>query len=332
MIISRTIFALVCAWALPSAVLATAADEKQPLVIAHRGASGYVPEHTLESASMAYAFGADFIEQDVVLSKDNVLVVNHDITIDATTDVAKRFPGRQRADGRFYAFDFTWAELRTLNVHERVDPKSGKAVFSGRFPANGASFRLCTMEEEILLIQGLNHSTGRKVGIYPEIKNPAWHLKQGKDPGRALLELLAKYGYESEQDNIFVQCFEAPELQRLRRETGTRLKFILLLGGSSRPSAAELKEMASYVQGIGPSLELVAARGPEGRGTVISSLVADAHAAGLLVHPYTLRADALPVGCPDVDAFMHIFVEEAKVDGFFTDQSDRAIASLKKLK
>jgi glycerophosphoryl diester phosphodiesterase len=309
-------------------LIASEGGATRPVVIAHRGASGYLPEHTLESATMAYAFGADFIEQDVVFSKDDVLVVCHDITVDTTTDVATRFPGRARADGRFYAIDFTWAELRSLTVRERFDPKSGQPVFPGRFPANGGSFRLCTMEEAILLVQGLNRSTGKNVGIYPEIKNPAWHQKQGRDPGKALLELLAKHGYRTAADNVFVQCFEAPELQRLRREYHSQLKFVLLMGGAKLPSPAELKAIAGYAQAIGPSLELVATRGPDQGPLAVTSLVADAHAAGLLVHPYTLRADALPAGVTDFDAFVRIFVRDAGVDGFFTDQANRAIEAL----
>src|SRR5687767_9176819 len=100
----------------------------QPIVIAHRGASGYLPEHTLEAAAYAHALGADFIEQDVVLSKDDVLVVTHDIHVDTTTDVAARYPDRKRADGRYYAIDFTWEELKALRVHERVNETTGQPV------------------------------------------------------------------------------------------------------------------------------------------------------------------------------------------------------------
>ena len=150
--------------------------QDKPIVIAHRGACGYVPEHTLEAASMAHAMQVDFIEQDVVLSKDNIPVVLHDIHLDTVTDVAQKFPGRARSDGRFYAIDFALDEIKQLFVHERISLKTGKAVFPNRFDASKALFRVPTLEEEIELIKGLNAATGRDIGIYVEIKKPAWHL------------------------------------------------------------------------------------------------------------------------------------------------------------
>ena len=126
---------------------ALAAAEPRPLVIAHRGASGYLPEHTLAAKALAYGQGADFLEQDVVLSKDGVPVIFHDTHVDTTTDVAKKFPGRQRADGRFYALDLTVAELKQLNVTERFNPKTGKAVFPRRFPVGVGSFSVVTLED-----------------------------------------------------------------------------------------------------------------------------------------------------------------------------------------
>ena len=148
--------------------LGATAVESRPLVIAHRGASGYLPEHTLAAKAMAHGQGADYIEQDLVLSKDDVPVVLHDVHIDTVTDVAKVFPARKRADGRYYALDFTVAELKRLRVSERFNAKTGARVFPGRFPAGLAEFRISTLEEELQLIQGLNQCTGRVAGIYPE--------------------------------------------------------------------------------------------------------------------------------------------------------------------
>ena len=128
--------AIACLLGLPALLFAA-----KPLVIAHRGASGYLPEHTLESAAYAHALGADYIEQDIVMSRDGTLVVLHDIHLETTTDVAARFPDRKRPDGRFYALDFTWDELRSLRVSERFDPKTGAAVFPRRFPAAAGAFR-----------------------------------------------------------------------------------------------------------------------------------------------------------------------------------------------
>ncbi len=149
-------------------------------VIAHRGASGYLPEHTLPAKALAYGLGADFLEQDVVLTKDRHPIVLHDIHLDTVTDVADRFPERARADGRYYALDFTLAEIKTLAVHERWDHKNRQPVFAGRFPSENR-LSVPTLAEEIELVQGLNTSTGRDVGIYPEIKKPAWHREQGYD-------------------------------------------------------------------------------------------------------------------------------------------------------
>lgn len=315
--------------------LSPVATLARPTIIAHRGASGYLPEHTLEAYAFAYGAGVDFIEQDVVLSRDDVLVVCHDIHIDTVTDVATRFPARARADGRFYAIDFTWPELRTLQVRERFDEKTGKPVFPLRFPHNGGGFRLCTMDEAILLIQGLNRSTGRTVGLYPEIKAPAWHRSEGKDPGRALLTLLDQHGYREATDPIYVQCFDPSELKRLRHELKTRLKLVQLLGENAWKeadidyvalrSSEGLKEIATYANGVGPYLgHLVTGRVIDGRPE-FSPFVRDAHAAGLAVHPYTLRADQLPPGIASLDALIDLVVGGAGADGLFIDQGDVAV-------
>ena len=149
----------------------------QKIVIAHRGARGYLPEHTLEAKAMAYAQGAHYIEQDLVMTRDDNLIVLHDITLDRTTDVDEKFPDRARSDGRYYAIDFTLEEIRTLNATEGFRTENGEKVQarSQRFPLGKGSFRVPTFQEEIEMIQGLNISTGRDVGIYPEIKQPAFH-------------------------------------------------------------------------------------------------------------------------------------------------------------
>src|SRR5947207_6618226 len=132
--------------------------ESPKIIIAHRGASGYLPEHTLAAVAVAHTMGADYLEQDVVLSKDSVPVVLHDIHLDTVTDVARRFPGRKRRDGRFYAIDFTLAELKQLRVTERFNHQTGEPVFKERFPQCQASFEIPTLEEELQLIQGLNQT------------------------------------------------------------------------------------------------------------------------------------------------------------------------------
>jgi len=142
------------------------------IVIAHRGASGYLPEHTLSAAALAYGMGADFIEQDIVLSKDDCPIVLHDIHLDQVTNVAEIFPQRNRDDGHWYVRDFELLELKQLEVHERANSDGSGPVFPQRFPYQRGHFQIPTLQEEIDLIQGLNHSTGRKVGIYTEIKKP----------------------------------------------------------------------------------------------------------------------------------------------------------------
>jgi glycerophosphoryl diester phosphodiesterase len=164
-----------------------------PLVIAHRGASGYLPEHTLEAKTLAYAMKPDYIEQDVVMTKDDQLVVLHDHYLDRVTDVAERFPNRARADGRYYAIDFTLAEIKTLRVTEGfdIDAQGNKvAGFPDRFPLWKGDFTVPTLAEEIELIQGLNKTLGYNIGIYPEIKAPWFHRHEGKDISQAVLKVL----------------------------------------------------------------------------------------------------------------------------------------------
>ena len=160
------------------------------IVIAHRGASGYLPEHTLEAKAMAHAMNVDFIEQDLVLSKDNVAIVIHDIYLDDVTNVATKYPDRKRKDNRYYVIDFTFEELKKLKVTERFNPKTGEQVFKNRFPIWKGNFKLHSLQEEIELLQGLNKSTGKNIGIYPEIKEPEFHKKEGKNLTKVVLKVL----------------------------------------------------------------------------------------------------------------------------------------------
>lgn len=313
---------------LPGAASAAAPG---PLVIAHRGASGYLPEHTLASKAMAHGQGADFIEQDLVLSKDDVPVVLHDVHIDTVTDVAKVFPERNRADGRFYALDFTVAELKRLRVSERFNTQTGARVLPGRFPAGLAEFRISTLEEELQLIQGLNQSTGRVAGIYPELKQPKWHREQGRDISKVVLPILARYGYAAKSDACFVQCFEWEELKRIRGEFAWAGRLVLLIEGDATSDdgtnydevckPAGLKMIAQVVDGIGPPIGRIVMWNRTGVAAV-TALVKDAHAAGLKVHPYTIRVDALPANCASTDALHAALFRDARVDGAFTDFTD----------
>ena len=315
-----------------------AQENNRPVVIAHRGASGYLPEHTLPAKAMAHAMGADFIEQDVVLSKDDVPVVLHDIHVDTVSDVASRFPGRQRADGRFYALDFTLAELKQLRVTERFDSKTGRQVYPKRYPKDAGDFQIATLEEELRVIQGLNRSTGRVAGIYPEIKQPGWHRRQGHDISRAVLPLLEKFGYRAKTDACWLQCFEWAEVQRLRNELGWQGRLLMLMSDKKKGddgtdfehlrTPAGLTELARIVDGIGPAIvSVIAGKSPAERR--LTDLVKNAHAHRLVVHPYTVRTDDLPKSVASTDELLRLLFREARVDGVFTDFPDVVVEWLR---
>jgi glycerophosphoryl diester phosphodiesterase len=324
---------------LPLVLTAFPAAGAKKIIIAHRGASGYLPEHTLEAVSMAYAMGADFLEQDVVLSRDGVPVVLHDIYLDTVTDVARRFPQRNRPDGRYYVIDFTLEELKQLRATERFDQQTGKPVFAGRFPIWQSSFQIPTLEEELQLVQGLNRSTGGNRGVYPEVKGPAWHRQQGQDLSRIVLDVLARYGYRTKLDNFYVQCFDFAEVKRIRRELGFQGKLIQLIeeprpGGpdfASLITRAGLEEIAGVADGIGPALKLIVP-GRSGGKIQFTDLVKNAHELKLEVHPYTFRADSLPAYASSLEDLFAIFMLEGGVDGVFTDQCDRGVSFVRSLK
>jgi glycerophosphoryl diester phosphodiesterase len=317
---------------------ALAAADK--IVIAHRGASGYLPEHTLEAKAMAYAMGADFLEQDIVLTRDDVPIVLHDIHLDTVTDVAEQFPDRRRADGRYYAIDFTLAEIQRLKVHERIDLKTGKPVFEHRFPVGRSHFTVPTLAEEIELIQGLNQSTGRNVGIYPELKAPAWHRAEGKDLAHIVLNTVNAYGYRTRSDRIYLQCFDFDTLRRLRRDLGTDIKLVHLISENSwneaptdfdHPRTPEgIRSIAEVVNGIGPTIGHIITDIDADSRPITTDLVKLAHSAGLEVHPYTFRADALPAWAPSLDDLLRLFFGEVGVDGVFTDFPDRTVGFLRR--
>jgi glycerophosphoryl diester phosphodiesterase len=308
------------------------------LIIAHRGASGYLPEHTLEAKAYAHALGADFIEQDLVATRDDQLVVLHDIHVDRVSDVATRFPGRAREDGRFYARDFDLAELQQLNVHERCKEDGITPVYPSRFPVNSGFFKIPTFAEELDLIAGLNQSSGRNVGIYPEIKRPAWHSDAGVDISQLVLRALSHAGYESAEDNVYLQCFDAAEVRRIRKDLGCELKLIQLLAPNSwgeseadydqLRSEAGLSELSAVVDGIGPWIgQLIRMAEIDGQA-VSTGLVSAAHATGLKVHPYTFRAEELVPGFDSLGEMVRWFVDELKIDGLFTDFPDLARSGL----
>lgn len=343
-------------------LLSTAADAtpltpeqpNRPIVIAHRGASGYLPEHTLEAKALAYGMRPDYIEQDLVLSKDDHLIVMHDVYLDHTTNVAELFPGRARKDGRYYAIDFTLAELKQLHVSETF-VKSGERIearFPERFPLWKSSFQLSTLEEELDLIQGLNRSLGYDIGIYPEIKKPYFHHREGKDIASKALAVLKKYGYTGRDRKVYLQCFDAEELQRIKRELMPKMQMDLPLvqliaatewGEKQTVSGGKLvnydydwmlepggiEKIAGYADGIGPWLPMLAQIGKDGQPAP-TGLIQLAHAQNLEVHPYTFRADAeqIPPAIGSFNRLLQIYIEQLQIDGLFTDHPDKAVAYL----
>ena len=312
----------------------------RPLIIAHRGASGYLPEHTLPAKALAYGLGADYLEQDIVASRDNHLVVCHDIHLESVCDVADRFPERSREDGRWYARDFDLAELKSMRVFERMNDAGDATAFAGRFPYKKGEFNFSTLSEEIELTQGLNRSTGRNVGIYPEIKSPAWHHDEGVDVARLLLDTLDGYGYTDSNDAIFVQCFDSRELRRIREELGCKLQLVQLVAENSwNESDTDYDEMktvdglarvAEYADGLGPWIGQLYTLAEIDGHPISTGYVNHAHEAGLMVHPYTFRADQLGPGFEDYAEMVRWFTETVKVDGLFTDFADLTLSALAK--
>ena len=297
-------------------------DPSRPIVIAHRGASGYVVEHTEAAKTLAHAQGADYIEQDVVLSKDGEFIVTHDITMEETTNVEQRFSDRARKDGRYYFADFDWQEIQQLTMHERTQRGSDRPALPNRFP-NDAGQRVVRLADELQLISGLNKTTNKNTGIYIELKSPAFHKKEfGTSMGEALLKLLATHEVH---DRCFIQCFEMEELRDLHDRLHCKLPLIALLG--RRPADGDVENIAKFAQGIGPSLELLATRNANNE-IETTGLVETARKSGLKIHPYTVRKHQQPRWSNSLDETHKVLVEQLKVDGFFTDYPDLGRAAV----
>lgn len=299
---------------------------KNKIVIAHRGASGYLPEHTLEAKVMAHAMNVNFIEQDLVLSKDDVPIVIHDIYLDDVTNVASKFPDRKRSDGRFYVIDFTFAELKTLRVTERFNPETGLQCYPNRFSKEKGNFSLHSLNEEIELIQGLNKTTGKNIGIYPEIKEPDFHKKEGKKLTEIVLKMLSNYGYKTKKDLCILQCFDSTELKRIRKNLKSELFLVQLI--EFEKEAKKLQHFATYADGIGPWYKQILDRKENGKWS-FTSLITEAHQLGLEVHPYTFRADQLEE-FSSFDEMMQTLLIKANADGGFTDFPDLMVKFLNK--
>ena len=289
--------------------------KKKPIIIAHRGASAYLPEHTLESYSYAHALGADFIEPDVVLTKDDIPICIHDIHLEGTTNVEALYPERKRQDGKWYAVDFTLKEIKNLSVHERE--YKGKKVFPKRFPTNTSSFKVPTLSEFIELIQGLNQTTKKTTGIYPEIKAPEFHQKEGKDITKVVIQLIRDYGYEKNPNQIFLQSFHPNTLKRLKNEFETKIPLVQLIGDNSWGDSSTdfeqmrtktgIKKIKAYAQGVGVWIRHLKKN---------SNLLNYFKKNELLIHPYTFRPETADHKTKQIII---------KTDGIFTDAPDIVI-------
>ena len=336
---------------------ATLFAQNEKLIIAHRGASGYLPEHTLESKALAFGQKADYLEQDLAMTKDNHIIVIHDHFLDQLTDVAKKFPNRKRADGRYYVIDFTLAEIQTLEMTENFNVKDGKeiAVYPNRFPLWKSHFRIHTLEEELEFIQGLEKSTGKKIGIYPEIKAPWLHHQHGKDIAKATLEVLKKYGYTKKTDLVYLQTFDYNELVRIKTELmpkmGMDIKLVQLIAYTDWHETEEkdkngkwvnyeyewmfkegaMKEIAKYADGVGPGWYMLINDTESKAGNIVyTPMVKDIATTKMELHPYTVRKDALPPFFNNIDEMFDALFNKAGATGVFTDFPDLGVKFLEK--
>ena len=328
------IFFLLCFYLIISSTITfeSFASQKK-LIIAHRGASGYLPEHTLPSAALAFAMRADFLELDLVLTKDEQLIVMHDLTLNATTNVEEIFPERSDKDGNFFPMEFNLEEIKKLSVNERSKNFGSGQEFVGRFPNEYNIFEVPTLEEIIKLVRGLKKSFGRMMGLYIEIKGYAIHQRYNLNPVEKLLEMLDKYDYREASDPIWIQSFDSEVLKKMRYKYKTKLKLTQLIG-ENRWGLSDtdfnylktmdgLKEIANYANGIGPWMKQVVSGKSISGDLKFTNIVKKAQELNLKVHPYTLRVDKLPSYANSYEHLLSIFINEVKVDGIFTDFPDR---------
>jgi glycerophosphoryl diester phosphodiesterase len=343
--------------ATPARTLARNHAAAPPLVIGHRGASGYRPEHTLASYELAARMGADFIEPDLVSTKDHVLVARHENEISGTTDVESRpdFADRKTTkviDGGkplsgWFTEDFTLAELKTLRAKERLPSvRQENTMYDGRF-------EIPTFAEILALRERLSKELQRTIGVYPETKHPTYFRSIDLNLETPLVQQVRGAGLDTADSPIFIQSFELTNLRDLRKRFGVRAPLVFLTSASGAPydlastgdprtyaaltTAAGLRSMAGIVDGIGPDKNQIIPRGVDGTLGRRTALVDHAHAAGLLVHPYTFRAENtfLPLDYrvgTDPTAYGRAIDEQVRflqtgIDGLFTDQSDIGVVA-----
>ncbi|XP_053601432.1 uncharacterized protein LOC128670082 isoform X2 [Plodia interpunctella] len=332
----------------------SSADVCSPLVIAHRGASGYVPEHTLGAYALAVSMGADYIEPDIVMTKDGHIIARHDNELGLTTDVANRpeFASRYRTqsvDGfqisGWFTEDFTLEEIKSLRSIERIpNIRPGNARMDG-------SFDVPTMQEIIDLAKSMQGIYCREIGIYPEIKHGFHFQRLGLAMEQPLVDILHSNGYKTQDDPIYIQSFEVNNLKELKKMTDLRL--LQLYGSPSRQpfdqaesgtgltylamaTAEGLREVATYAYAVGPDKSYIIPLTETGNLGSATNFVTNAHAAGLKVHPYTFRSENqfLPIefrsndtsaaAIGDYEGEIRAYLE-AGIDGLFADQPDQPV-------
>ncbi|MDQ1538425.1 MAG: glycerophosphoryl diester phosphodiesterase [Actinomycetota bacterium] len=327
-----------------------------PLIIGHRGASGYRPEHTLASYELAARMGADFIEPDLVSTKDHVLVARHENEISGTTDVGTHpeFASRKAnkvvdgiAETGWFTEDFTLAELKTLRAKERLPQvRQENTMYDGRF-------EIPTFSEVLALREKLSKELHRVIGVYPETKHPTYFRSAGLDLETPMVHQIRGAGLDSAKAPIFIQSFELTNLVALRQKYGVNARLMFLTGATGAPydlsstgdpttyaqltTASGLRSISRIVNGVAPDKNQIITRNPNGTLGHQTTLVADAHAAGLKVHPYTFRAENqfLPADYrtgTDPTAFGRAIDEQLRflrtgIDGLFTDQSDIGVVA-----
>ncbi len=332
-------------------VMTVAPAAAAPILIAHRGASGDQPEHTIAAYTLAIEQGADFIEPDLVLTKDGVLVARHENEISETTDIAARpeFADRKATkviDGQtmtgWFTEDLTLAELKTLRTKERLPQlRPANMAYDGQF-------EVPTFDEILVLARDASKRAGRVIGVYPETKHPSYFASIGLSHDAPLLKSLAAFGHRDAASPVYIQSFEVDNLKGLRSKT--KLRLIQLIDAEGGPAdqpktryadmvtAKGLKAVARYANGIGPNKGLIIPRIADGTLGQPTGLVVAAHQVGLKVHPWTFRAEnyflptnlksgADPRTRGDLAAEIKAFVA-AGVDGIFSDHPALARAAL----
>jgi glycerophosphoryl diester phosphodiesterase len=329
-------------------------DHADPIVIGHRGASGYRPEHTLAAYRLAVRLGADYIEPDLAITKDGVLVARHEPEISTTTDVATRpeFADRQTSkviDGTtftgWFTEDFTLAELKTLRAKERIPE-----LRPGNAAAYDGLYEVPTLQEVLDLRERLSRKYGREIGVYPETKHPTYFRSIGLPLEEPLIRALRSSGLDRRRAPVFVQSFEVGNLMMLDRVLAVplvqlfaeraRQPYDFVVAGDPRTYAdlatpAGLRFVARHADGAGPSKDYIVPRDANGYSQAPTSFVDDAHRAGLLVHPYTFRAEnnflprelrssTILTRHGDLEAEVRQFFDLG-VDGVFVDHPDYAV-------